>query len=112
MQQSVTMPSGVVGKLSVFDRFATATSNFTSRAVFFVACVIIVVVWAPSDGAQTTTMMTHATKNTAREVKLLVAVANLSNTDSLPTTPDGMVTDCCMGTSTRIWWGTTQERPR
>ncbi|NKS31940.1 hypothetical protein GS534_17420 [Rhodococcus hoagii] len=48
MQQSVTMPSGVVGKLSVFDRFATATSNFTSRAVFFVACVIIVVVWAPS----------------------------------------------------------------
>lgn len=42
MQQSVTMPSGVVGKLSVFDRFATATSNFTSRAVFFVACVIIV----------------------------------------------------------------------
>lgn len=48
MQQSVTMPSGVVGKLSVFDRFATATSNFTSRAVFFVACVILVVVWAPS----------------------------------------------------------------
>ncbi len=48
MQQSVTMPSGVVGTLSVFDRFATATSNFTSRAVFFVACVIIVVVWAPS----------------------------------------------------------------
>lgn len=48
MQQSVTMPSGVVGKLSVFDRFDTATSNFTSRAVFFVACVIIVVVWAPS----------------------------------------------------------------
>lgn len=48
MHKPVTMPSKVDGKLSVFDKFATATSDFTSRAAFFVACVLIVVVWAPS----------------------------------------------------------------
>ncbi|QCQ91417.1 low affinity iron permease family protein [Rhodococcus sp. SGAir0479] len=48
MQKPVTMPSNVDGKLSVFDKFATATNDFTSRAAFFVACVLIVVIWAPS----------------------------------------------------------------
>lgn len=48
MQKPVTMPSHVDGRLSMFDKFATATSDFTSRAAFFVACVLIVVLWAPS----------------------------------------------------------------
>lgn len=48
MHKTVTMPSEVEAQLSLFDKFATATSNFTSRAAFFVACVLIVVLWAPS----------------------------------------------------------------
>jgi low affinity Fe/Cu permease len=32
----------------VFDRFAEASSNLVSRAPFFVFCVALVVVWAPT----------------------------------------------------------------
>ncbi len=35
-------------RLSVFDRFAEAASEFASRAVFFIACALLVVVWLPS----------------------------------------------------------------
>lgn len=43
-----TMPSEVSGKLSLFDRFATTVSERVSRAWFFVFCVLLVVLWAPS----------------------------------------------------------------
>jgi hypothetical protein len=43
-----TMPSDVSEGLSVFDRFATKASDFVSRAWFFVMCVLVVVLWAPS----------------------------------------------------------------
>jgi low affinity Fe/Cu permease len=33
---------------SLFDRFAGAASEFASHAVFFIACVLLVLVWAPS----------------------------------------------------------------
>ncbi len=33
---------------SFFDRFATATAGFVSRAPFFAFCVAMVVLWAPS----------------------------------------------------------------
>src|SRR5438270_9213019 len=42
------MPSDVSEGLSVFDRFATKASDFVSRAWFFVMCVLVVVLWAPS----------------------------------------------------------------
>jgi hypothetical protein len=45
---SPTMPSHVPDGLSVFDRFATRVSGFVSRAWFFVLCVLLVVLWAPS----------------------------------------------------------------
>jgi low affinity Fe/Cu permease len=32
----------------MFDRFAEAASTFTSHAVFFGACVLMIVVWLPS----------------------------------------------------------------
>ena len=31
-----------------FDRFAARASDFVSEAVFFLACVLLVVVWLPS----------------------------------------------------------------
>jgi hypothetical protein len=42
------MPSGVSGRVSVFDRFASTVSSFVSRAWFFIFCVLLVVLWAPS----------------------------------------------------------------
>jgi len=42
------MPSDVRGKLSFFDRFASAASRFTSRAWFFALCLLVVLLWAPS----------------------------------------------------------------
>jgi cytochrome c-type biogenesis protein CcmH/NrfG len=42
------MPTEVKGRLSLFDRFATASSRHVSRAWFFALCVLLVLVWAPS----------------------------------------------------------------
>jgi low affinity Fe/Cu permease len=42
------MPSDVTDHLSWFDKFATKASAMVSKAAFFAACVIIVIVWAPS----------------------------------------------------------------
>jgi hypothetical protein len=45
---SPTMPSDVRTGLSIFDRFATRVSDFVSRAWFFIVCVLLVLLWAPS----------------------------------------------------------------
>jgi hypothetical protein len=42
------LPSDEDGHLSVFDRFATSASDWASRAWFFAACVVIVIVWVPT----------------------------------------------------------------
>src|ERR671936_180563 len=42
------MPSGDRQAPSLFNRFATAASIFTSRAWFFALCVLLVLLWAPS----------------------------------------------------------------
>lgn len=41
-------PSEVSPHVSAFDRFATTMSGYVSQPWFFVMCVLIVVVWAPS----------------------------------------------------------------
>lgn len=46
--EQATMPSDVTNGLSVFDRFASWVSRFASRAWFFVLCVLLVLLWAPS----------------------------------------------------------------
>jgi hypothetical protein len=33
---------------SPFDRFAASASEFAGHAVFFIACVLLVVLWLPS----------------------------------------------------------------
>lgn len=43
-----TMPSDVSARLSVFDRFASRVDVIVSRAWFFLFCVLLVVLWAPS----------------------------------------------------------------
>jgi low affinity Fe/Cu permease len=42
------MPSEVSDDIGRFDRFASAASRVSSRAYFFVACVLLVLIWAPS----------------------------------------------------------------
>lgn len=44
----MTMPSQTTEGLSFFDRFATTVDKFVSRAWFFLACVMLVVVWLPT----------------------------------------------------------------
>jgi low affinity iron permease len=35
-------------RLSIFDRFAEAASEYTSHAVFFIGCALVVLLWLPS----------------------------------------------------------------
>jgi hypothetical protein len=42
------MPSSVGSNVGFFDRFAGSASTFASRAPFFAACVLLILVWAPS----------------------------------------------------------------
>jgi low affinity Fe/Cu permease len=42
------MPSDVSSRVGLFDRFAGMASHVASRAVFFLFCVLLVVIWAPS----------------------------------------------------------------
>jgi low affinity Fe/Cu permease len=42
------MPTDVTPDLSLFDRFATHSARFASRAWFFAACLLLVVIWAPT----------------------------------------------------------------
>jgi Flp pilus assembly protein TadB len=42
------MPTDVTPDLSFFDRFATRAAILVSRAWFFAACLLLVVIWVPS----------------------------------------------------------------
>jgi hypothetical protein len=48
MSDRVTMPTQVSADVSWFDRFADWASRTVSRAWFFTACVVLIVVWLPS----------------------------------------------------------------
>lgn len=42
------MPSDVSDHISMFDRFAQASSVFFARTPFFAFCVVLIVLWVPS----------------------------------------------------------------
>jgi low affinity Fe/Cu permease len=42
------MPTEVGGRVGFFDRFAGHASKIASRAPFFAACVLLILVWAPT----------------------------------------------------------------
>lgn len=44
----MTMPSQTSEGVSLFDRFATATDRFASRAWFFAICLLMVILWLPT----------------------------------------------------------------
>ncbi|MEY2524568.1 MAG: hypothetical protein QOJ66_3133, partial [Ilumatobacteraceae bacterium] len=45
---SAKMPSHVDERLSMFDRFATYTSERVSKAWFFGVCAVLVLIWVPT----------------------------------------------------------------
>src|SRR5579872_5276823 len=42
------MPTEVGSRVGFFDRFAGHAATFASRAPFFAACVLLIVLWAPT----------------------------------------------------------------
>ncbi|MEU1953332.1 low affinity iron permease family protein [Nocardia rhamnosiphila] len=45
---TAVMPSDIRSDIPVFDRFAGRVGSWVSRSWYFTACVLIVVLWAPS----------------------------------------------------------------
>jgi low affinity Fe/Cu permease len=78
----VTMPSEVTGHLSLFDRFATGASKFSSRAWFFAACVLLVLLWAPSFFLFGSIDTWQLVINTLTTIVTFLLVALLQNTQS------------------------------
>jgi low affinity Fe/Cu permease len=77
-----TMPSEVDGRPSFFDRFATLVSRFASRAYFFTACLLIVVLWLPSYFLLTDLNTWQLIINTLTTIVTFLLVALLQNTQT------------------------------
>jgi low affinity Fe/Cu permease len=76
------MPSEVSADVGRFDRFASATAAFTSRAWFFTMCVLLVLIWAPSYFAFGNIDTWQLVINTATTIITFLLVALLQNTQS------------------------------
>jgi low affinity Fe/Cu permease len=76
------MPSDVTPDLSFFDRFATRAASFVSRAWFFAACVLLVVIWAPSIALIRDINTWQLIINTATTIVTFLLVALLQNTQT------------------------------
>ena len=66
-------------KAKLFDRFAEASADVVSRAPFFVACVLLVVVWAPTFWLFPSVDTWQLVINTATTIVTFLMVALLQN---------------------------------
>jgi low affinity Fe/Cu permease len=66
-------------KSSLFDRFAESACEFASHAVFFMACVLLVVVWIPSYFVFGNLNTWQLVINTATTIVTFLLVALLQN---------------------------------
>jgi low affinity Fe/Cu permease len=75
------MPSEVGERVGFFDRFAGHAAKFASRAPFFAACVLLIIVWAP-----TIVLLNFDTSqlliNTATTIVTFLLVALLQNSQT------------------------------
>jgi len=62
-----------------FDRFAEATARFTSHAAFFVGCLLLIVIWAPSYLVFRNLDTWQLVINTATTIVTFLLVALLQN---------------------------------
>lgn len=65
----------------MFDRFASAVSTWVSKAWFFVGCVLLVVIWAPSIAFLEVDTW-QLVINTATTIVTFLLVALLQNTQT------------------------------
>src|SRR5271156_6824069 len=66
-------------KSSLFDRFAEGASEFASHAVFFIACVALVLIWVPSYFVFQSLNTWQLVINTATTIVTFLLVALLQN---------------------------------
>lgn len=76
----MSMPSENREQPSPFDRFADWVAGFTSRAWFFAACVLLVLVWAPSYFLFGSVDTWQLIINTVTTIVTFLLVALLQNT--------------------------------
>ncbi|OBA57594.1 hypothetical protein A5647_23555 [Mycobacterium sp. 1100029.7] len=76
------MPSSNKYRMSPFDRFATATSVWASKAWFFALCVLVVVVWIPTIWLLPSVDTWQLVINTVTTIITFLLVALLQNTQS------------------------------
>ena len=69
----------VDAKSSLFDRFAESASEFASHAVFFIACLLLVIVWVPSYFVFGNLNTWQLVINTATTIVTFLLVALLQN---------------------------------
>jgi low affinity Fe/Cu permease len=79
---SVRMPSEVDQHVGWFDRFASLVARYASRAWFFAACVLLVVLWAPSFLVLGNIDTWQLVINTATTIVTFLLVALLQNTQT------------------------------
>jgi low affinity Fe/Cu permease len=66
-------------RANLFDRFAEASASFVSHAPFFAACVLLVLIWAPSYWLFSNADTWQLVINTATTIITFMLVALLQN---------------------------------
>jgi len=81
-QRAPHMPSDVTPEVSIFDRFAATAAAFFSKPWFFVLCVLLILVWAPSFFVIGSIDTWQLIINTATTIVTFLMVALLQNTQT------------------------------
>jgi low affinity Fe/Cu permease len=81
-ESSAKMPSHVDERLSLFDRFATYTSERVSKAWFFGICALLVLIWVPTFWLWPTIDGWALVINTFTSTITFLLVALLQNTET------------------------------
>lgn len=74
--------SRVDSRVGLFDRFADSVARFTARSLFFILCLALVIVWAPSILIVKDLDTWQLLINTPTTVVTFLLVALLQNTQS------------------------------
>jgi low affinity Fe/Cu permease len=82
VEREPLMPSEVSDEISRFDRFASGAARITSRAYFFAACVLLVVIWVPTYFLFGNIDTWQLLINTATTIITFLMVALLQNSET------------------------------
>lgn len=78
----VLMPTEVSERVGFFDHFAGVAAMIASRAVFFVFCVLLIVLWLPSIALFQNVDTWQLIINTATTIITFLMVALLQNSQT------------------------------